>query len=416
VVAVRVIVNQLASSGKRTGVGHYSAQLLHHLRRQATPGQIHGFPGFSIRCARKVWAGVYPFLEGGSQGPPSGVWSPLRPLPIWRQASLRALRGLGRTLMARQFRKLFARKDYALYHEPNFLPLAIDVPTVATFHDLSVLLHPEWHPRDRIYQFERHLPAALAQCRHLLTVSDFSRREVIQTLNVPARRVTRVYNGIRAGLRPVPDVQVRRVLRRLGLPPRYLLYLGTLEPRKNVCRLLQAYCALPDPVRRRWPLVLVGGWGWRFLEIADYLHREARHRGVIHFGYVAEKYLAAVYSGARALLYPSLYEGFGLPPLEMMACGGAVLTSTAGALVETAGSHAHQIDPEDVGAWRDAMARVVADDDWWRSLRRGVVGAVGRYTWEDCARQTLRVYRSVYAECYPNAASGGLSERLPLAA
>src|SRR5207245_5196897 len=169
---------------------------------------------------------------------------------------------------------------------------------------------------------------------------------------------------------PLPVEETARVLRELKLPPRYLLYLGTIEPRKNILLLLQAYCALPDDLRLRWPLLLVGSWGWNTLAVADYLHREARHRGVLHRGYVAERHLAAIYNGARALVYPSLYEGFGLPPLEMMACGGAVIASTAGALVETVGTKAHLVHAEDIGGWRDAMARVLQDDDWTRSLDR----------------------------------------------
>jgi alpha-1,3-rhamnosyl/mannosyltransferase len=391
---VRVIVNQLACAGKKTGVGHYSAQLFRHLRKQAAQDQIDSFPGTSVRLARKVWSCIYPFLEGGLKD-----WPPHSPLMFpWRHmrhASLRLLRSMGRSLMARHFRKVFNSTRYDLYHEPNFLPLPNDFPTVATFHDLSVLLHPEWHPADRVAHFEYHMPNALSQCVHFLTVSEFSRQEVIRTLNVPPDRVTRVYNGIRSTLRPVHPDEVARVLRKLGLPPRYLLYLGTLEPRKNVLRLLQAYCALPRRLRASWPLLLAGGWGWKFMDIAEYLHSTARHRGVIHVGYIADKYLAAIYSGARALIYPSHYEGFGLPPLEMMACGGAVLTSTAGALVETAGGYSFQVPADDVGGWRDAMARVVEDDDWWLELRRGVLQAVRPYTWENCAAETMQVYRSL---------------------
>jgi alpha-1,3-rhamnosyl/mannosyltransferase len=188
---------------------------------------------------------------------------------------------------------------------------------------------------------------------------------------------------------------VDEVLRRLGLPPQYLLYLGTIEPRKNVLMLLRAYCALPDQLRSRWPLLLVGGWGWNAGDVADYLHREARHRGVVHLGYVAEEHLAFLYNGARALVYPSLYEGFGLPPVEMMACGGAVLASTAGALVETVGRRAHLVSPDDVGGWRDGMQRVVEEHEWWQSLRRGVTAVARPYTWDRCAADTLAVYRSL---------------------
>jgi alpha-1,3-rhamnosyl/mannosyltransferase len=140
---------------------------------------------------------------------------------------------------------------------------------------------------------------------------------------------------------------------------------------------------------------LVGSWGWNTTAVAQYLHAEARHRGVIHLGYLDESYVPAVYNGARALLYPSLYEGFGLPPVEMLACGGAVLASTAGALVETVGGHAHLLHPADVDAWRTALLRVVTDDDWWNHLRRGAVAAARPYTWDRCAADTLRVYRAL---------------------
>jgi alpha-1,3-rhamnosyl/mannosyltransferase len=191
---------------------------------------------------------------------------------------------------------------------------------------------------------------------------------------------------------------VAALLRKLGLPPRYLLYLGTIEPRKNLLLLLRAYCSLAQSLRERWPLLLVGSWGWNTADVADFFLREARHRGVRHVGYVAEEHLAAVYGGARALVYPSLYEGFGLPPVEMMACGGAVLASTAAALVETVGGRAHLTDPADLDGWRAALARVLTDDDWLRELRRGAVDVARPYTWDRCAADTLRVYRALCDE------------------
>jgi alpha-1,3-rhamnosyl/mannosyltransferase len=151
-------------------------------------------------------------------------------------------------------------------------------------------------------------------------------------------------------------------------------------------------------VRTLWPLLLVGGWGWNTAAIADYFHAEARHRGVMQVGYVPEAYLSAIYNGARALVYPTLYEGFGMPPIEMMACGGAVLASTAGAIKETVGSKAHLIDPCDRDGWRAAMLRVVEDTEWWRNLRTGVTAVAAPFTWERCAADTLNGYRLVLGQ------------------
>jgi alpha-1,3-rhamnosyl/mannosyltransferase len=286
-------------------------------------------------------------------------------------------------------------RKYDLYHEPNFIPLPGETPAIVTLHDLSVLLHPEWHPAERVVFYERAFRRGLKRCVHALAVSEFTRQEVIRHLGMAPQRVTRTYNGIRAGLRPLPDAEIELARTRLGLPPRYLLYVGTIEPRKNVMTLLQAYCSLPESFRRVYPLVLAGGWGWNVREVGAYLDDQGRHRGVLHRGYVPDDELPYLYNGARALVYPSFYEGFGLPPVEMLACGGAVLASAAGALAETVGGQAYLIEPLDIDGWRKALWRVCADDDWWQELRTGAVEAARPFTWERCAAETLAVYRNL---------------------
>jgi alpha-1,3-rhamnosyl/mannosyltransferase len=293
---------------------------------------------------------------------------------------------------------------FDLYHEPNNVPFPCERPTLATVHDLSVLLYPAWHPAERVAEYERHWARAVGQCCHFLAVSDFTRQEMIRVLGIPPERITRVYNGIRADLGPWPSDRIQAVRRRLHLPEEYLLCVSAVEPRKNLGMLFRAYCALPSAIRTRWPLVLAGGRGWKDPGVAEFLHSEARHRGVLPLGYVSDRDLPALYNGARALVYPSLYEGFGLPPVEMMACGGAVLASTAGALIETLGAYAHLIAPDDLEGWRDSMRRVVEDDDWWQSLRRGVLELARSYTWTRCATGTWRVYRGLAAGRLPRAA------------
>jgi alpha-1,3-rhamnosyl/mannosyltransferase len=326
----------------------------------------------------------------------------------------RSFRDYGQALLRRQFRRRFGRSKCDLYHEPNFIPLQSDLPTVTTLHDLSVLRYPEWHPADRVAYYERYFESGLDQCVHFFTISEYTRQEIIRTLNLPPERVTRTYCGVRPDLGPLPPQKTSAVLRQLGLPPRYLLYIGTLEPRKNVLMLMRVYCSLPAAVRERWPLVLVGGWGWRTEAIADYYQNEARHKNVRRLGYVADDQVAAIYNGARALVYPSLYEGFGMPPMEMLACGGAVLASTAGALAETVGGQAHLTPAEDFDGWRAALMRIVEDDDWWQSLRQGAVEVARPYTWERCAAETLRVYRTICASSAPPRGMPSPTVRTPL--
>jgi glycosyltransferase involved in cell wall biosynthesis len=391
---MRVVVNQLAGLGQKTGIGHYTAELLRCMRAQCGEDQIDVFPTGWLRRAGRTFKRARPYFDppiarnGNDQSSPSLVRQHGRSL-VWR------LQDLGKTWVARRFGKICARKHYDLYHEPNFIPFPSACPTVVTVHDLSVLLHPQWHPADRVLYFEKHFRRGLDQASHILAISDFGRGEIVRRLGISPERVTRTYMGMRDRLGPLPEEKIAPVLAQLGLPSQYLLYLGTIEPRKNVLRLMRAYCALPPHLRGHWPLVLVGGWGWNTKDTAEYFHNHARHRGVLHLGYVKDRYLAAVYNGARALIYPSLYEGFGLPPLEMMACGGAVIASTAGALEETIGRSAHLVEPEDDQGWRDALIRVVQDNDWWRILRTNVIQVAEPFTWERCATQTLAVYRRV---------------------
>ena len=405
---MRIVLNYLAAAETaKTGIGHYTAELFRCLRQQAGDDVIDTFPGPWGQRAQAVWMRFRRARMPKPGGTLGGSSSPQR--VAFRQRLFQGVRACGRISRRMLFRQLCRWKKYELYHEPNFLPLPCDCPTVATLHDLSPLLHPEWHPAERVALFEKQFHRGLSQCIHFFTVSEFVRQEVIQTLGLPPSRVTRTYNGIRSSLAPLPPAEVAAILRRLDMPPRYLLHVGTIEPRKNIMTLLRAYCSLPEQLRSRWPLLLVGGWGWNAGDIADFLESGARQRGVLYRHYVPECYLSALYNGARALVFPSLYEGFGLPPVEMLACGGAVLASTAGAVAETVGRQAHLIEPMDGDGWRRAMQRVIVDDDWWKQLRRGAVEAAKPFTWEQCAADTLRVYRQLVgsaSECTNHLRSG----------
>jgi alpha-1,3-rhamnosyl/mannosyltransferase len=406
---MRVVVNCQPMLNLRTGIGHYTAELLRALTAQAGLEQIHPYPA--------DWMGrVLQFCNGASPAagkePGCGGWGHhLRPARlVSRLLAVPSVRGaLRRCLEPVQswhFQAVCRRHCYDLYHEPNILPLPCDYPTIATLHDLSAVAHPEWQPAHRVKHYQRHLDRALRQCVHFITGSAFTRQEIIEQLGVAPQRVTCVYHGIRDGLGPLPAEEVAVTLKVLELPPSYLLHVGTLEPRKNLDMLLRAYCALPDALRCRCPLLLVGKWGWNTAALAAYLDEVGRRRGVMHLGYLAEEHLALLYNGARALVYPSLYEGFGLPPLEMMACGGAVLASTAGSVAEVVGPCAHLIDPHDEPGWREALQRIITDDDWHRQLRRGGRQWAAPFTWHRCAAQTLQTYRKVL----------GIDGALPLAA
>ena len=389
---MRVLLNLLVATGRKTGIGHYATELVESLRTTSGEDTFDTFPGpwlgWCWQTGNRLRSIIGPKKSTASQKDKEDV-TPKKP------GLMTTIRGFGQALMNNRFQRQCRGHSYDLYHEPNYIPFPSDLPTIATLPDLSILLHPQWHPADRVRFFEKEIPKTLERCDHFLAISEFCRQEILDTFSIKPESISCTYMGVRRGLRPISAEELPAALESAGLPPRYFLYLGTIEPRKNLLTAMRAYCALPSQLRDRWPFILVGNWGWNTEEIHEFFHEQARHRGVIHFGYLPEDQLSLVYNGARALIYPSHYEGFGLPPIEMMACGGAVLASTAGAHQEIVGEKAFLIDPEDEAGWRDAMCRVVEDEDWWQSLRQGVTEHVRPFTWEKCAEATLQVYHRV---------------------
>lgn len=387
---MRVLINGVAALRPKTGIGHYIESLCDHF--DPAPGDhVELFPGeLARRCVRRLFrpkAVVSTPASGGASRSPTSPWLKTKSIK-WAQKA-------GSIVFRKAFRALAHRVNADLYHEPNYIPWRCDLPAIATVHDLSVLMYPEWHPAERVKYFETHFYRTLDRCVHLITDTECVRREIIDKLGIPPARISTVHLGIRPECRPLADEEVLPVLSRVNLQPGYLLHVGTIEPRKNLLRLMQAYVELPSALREKHPLILIGGWGWRNEKIRDYYESTGKHAGVRKLGYVPDEDLPALYNGARALLFPSHYEGFGLPPLEMLACGGAVISSTAGSVAEILPAGSRLLDPEDTVGWRDRMHEVLTSDDEWQSLRQGSIAHAARFNWNACARNTWAVYERV---------------------
>lgn len=382
---MRVVMNAMAAMGKRTGVGHYTIELTKALRRAGVSVVEYPHP-LSARLRSRLVGEVIPAA--------SGEMISKNQRSFLRRAVRAPFRWGWRAWIEIEARQAFRPRLVDLYHEPNFFPLRTRIPTVVTVHDLSAVLHPEWHPADRATKFATEFLPRVRDFAHILTDSDSAREEILRTLNLPEDRVTRAYPGVRPTLRPLPREEVAATLKRLGLPPTYFLHVGTIEPRKNLLMLLKAFTSLPAELRARCPLVLAGPWGWRFKELAAFYEAEAKHLNVIHLGYVPESDLPAIYNGAKAMVFPTWYEGFGLPAAEMLACGGAVLASATPTVAEVLGGCGMKIDPADRDAWRNAMTRAMNEPEWVESLRIGGMERAAEFTWANCARDTLTGYHA----------------------
>jgi glycosyltransferase involved in cell wall biosynthesis len=280
-------------------------------------------------------------------------------------------------------------------HAPDFvLPPARTPHRIVTVHDLSFRLHPEAaHQRLRRY-LESAVPRSLRRAERVLVVSHSTAHDLERLMHVSADKIRVLYHGIGTQFRRVEDAKVLSAVRaRYGLPQHFLLHVGTIEPRKNLLRLIAAYEELRKERRYRdLGLVLAGKPGW----LADpILRRAGMTPGVILTGAVADDDLPALYSLADVLAYPSLYEGFGFPPLEALACGTPAVTSNTSSLPELVAGAALMVDPQDSAALAAALRRALDDPAVAEAARTAGPEHAARFTWPEAARQLLEVYRAL---------------------
>ena len=265
------------------------------------------------------------------------------------------------------FRLHTRRMKGFLLHTPNYVLMPFDGPALTTVHDLSWLSYPDAHPVERVKFLDRHLPKTLARADLVLTDSEFIAAEIATRFALPRAKIRAIPLGVDAAYHPRTAEEILATLAKHRLEhSAYLLVVATLEPRKNLARLVRAYAALPTATKARHPLVIVGARGWLNHELERTLTPLEAAGTVRRLGYVGEDELPALYAGAHAFAFPSLYEGFGLPVLEAMASGVPVLTSNVSSLPEVAGDAALLVDPNDEDALREGLVRLL-DDSAWRT-------------------------------------------------
>lgn len=280
-----------------------------------------------------------------------------------------------------------------LFHSPDFvLPPVRRARTIVTVHDLSFLLYPQYATQGLVSYLTAVVPRSLRQADLVLADSAWTRQDLIGALSVPEDRVVVVPAGVGPEYRPISDRSVLDPVRkRYSLPERFILHVGTLEPRKNLVRLMEALCniAAEEPETR---LVLVGGKGWLYSDIFASVDRLGLRDRVVFPGYIAEADLPAVYNLATVFAYPSIYEGFGIPPLEAMACGTPVVCSNSSSLPEVVGGAALLVDPQDTDALASALLRALNDSGLRATLRQRGLMQAGLFTWPAAAHKLLAAY------------------------
>ncbi len=372
---MRITIDYTSAVRQRAGVGRYTRNLvsaLAQLDRENTytlfcagdaPAHHDWPPNFSVRTTPVPER----FLTAG--------WHKLRlPLPAERIAGAADI-----------------------FHSPDFtLPPLSSAAGVVTVHDLSFLKAPECaDPGLRAYLTER-VPASVARAARVLADSENTRRDILELLAVPEDKVAVVYAGVEPRFRPVRDpARLAAVRERYHLPEFFVLFVGTIEPRKNLARLISAYAEMRRQTGLPHALVLSGSKGWLYEDIFTQVTSEGLTEDVLFPGFVADEDLPALYTLADLFAFPSLYEGFGLPPLEAMACGTPVVASNNSSLPEVLGTAALYAEAEDVTGLADAMARILGDATLRARLADLGRAQAARFTWDDAARQLVNAYEAV---------------------
>jgi glycosyltransferase involved in cell wall biosynthesis len=277
-------------------------------------------------------------------------------------------------------------------------PLAAACPTVVTVHDLSFLRFPSAFRRfNRVY-LSWMTRAATRRAARVIAVSESTRQDVIRLCGVPAERVIVIPNGVSPEFCPADAADVAVFRRQKGLPDRYILFLGTLEPRKNLVRLVDAYAQWRDAAPagcRAIKLVVAGGKGWFYEQVFARVQALGLTDMVLFPGFVPAGELPWWYRGAALFVYPSLFEGFGLPVIEAMACGTPAITSTASSLPEVAGDAALLVDPDDTAGLAAAIGQVLEDPATAARLAAAGPVQAAQFSWPRTAQETVALYQSV---------------------
>ncbi|MET0626112.1 MAG: glycosyltransferase family 1 protein [Pyrinomonadaceae bacterium] len=357
----------------RAGVGHYTFELARALALAAPEDE------FEL---------AYP-----SSHPPLDLGERESLPPNLSEARVR-VGALGKRWWSAGLPRYAGRRGLRLFHGTNYdVPLWGGAARVVTVHDLSQFTHPETHERRGVRRARRRLPLMTRAAEAVVTPTEAMRREVCEHLGVPASKVFAVHEAARDCFKPVARAEAEEALRGLGVGGEFLLAVGTIEPRKNLSTLVRAF----EEVLRERPgsplrLVIAGGRGWLTGPLFETLERSPARRSVTLTGYVSDAQLRALYSTCRVFVYPSLYEGFGLPPLEAMSCGAPVVAGRTPAVEEVTAGAARLFDPRDTAALTRTLLELLDQEPTRRSLSEAGLARAAHFSWHRAARATLDVY------------------------
>jgi glycosyltransferase involved in cell wall biosynthesis len=294
------------------------------------------------------------------------------------------------------FSSKFLNRECELYWEPNNLPIKHikSEHLITTLHDFSFYVYPDLHLKETREYYKKHFWVNIRKSDRIITGSNFTKSEIIHFLDFDPSKIHVIYHGVDHDNFKIHGPEMMQTFSELyKLPEKFILFVGSIEPRKNLKNALLAYNMLPDSFKQEYKFLLAGFSGWNNAEIMEIICREKGN--VIYLGYLADRELAYLYNLASVFIYPSLYEGFGLPPLEAMACGTPVIVSRVSSLPEICSDAAYYVDESDIRSISEGIYTVATDDALRKNLIKKGLRRARTYTWDKSAEEHLVVFKEV---------------------
>ncbi|MCU1264966.1 MAG: hypothetical protein JWM21_1284 [Acidobacteria bacterium] len=369
---MRIGIDGLPLTEVLTGIGHYTNELARHLALESGTDEVE------VVSPRTFITALNAEIK-----PPDNLRFVRSRVSLWNRHWWSI--GLPRYLR---------RHSLDLFHGTNFeVPLRRVCPTVLTVHDLSMLLHATTQEKKLVQRAQSRLPLMARAATMIITPTESVRQEVHEHLQIPLETIVAVPEAARECFHPLEDAATLEIRRRFGIGQDFLLFVGTVEPRKNLATLLVAYEEVVRVRRQPLQLVLAGRKGWLVEDLLDALKQSPAADQIILTGYLSDHELAALYSSCSAFIYPSIYEGFGLPPLEAMACGAPVISSRIPAIREVLGPAARLFDPGNAAELTALVSELLSSDAARKTLSAAGTKRAAEFSWSRTARATREVYQ-----------------------
>jgi len=391
---MKLLVNLSSLQYPLTGIGEYTLNIVKGMLGDDQVQDIMGMR-YSQYLDRNQIGVLIESLEQGTEThhPLAKYVSTGGRMKVVAQLARKSI-NIYRELKLRFYRNIL--KNY-IYWEPNYICLNHQGPCVPTIHDLSHIACPQFHPEERVKHLEVNLPNTLERASHVIVVSEFTKQDVMHNFDVDEQQITIVPPSVQKQYYPRSASECSQLKQRLNLPENFLLFVGTLEPRKNLQGLLLAYQLLGEDLRKQYPLVLAGKRGWLLEEVDQILQPMLDSGEVIWLGYTSREDLPVLYSSATAFTYVSHYEGFGMPIAEAMASGTAVVASNSTAMKEAAEDAVCSVSPDSIYSMAEGMRKVLLDREYRRQCEEKGLDVSKRRSWKTSTQLLITALGGVHS-------------------